>query len=285
MVKLNQEDILSHLTTSILGREIICLDMVDSTNSEARRRATEAAEGTIILSEEQTAGKGRQGRQWVSPRGKGIWLSLILKPEIQAHKVPQFTQIAAAAVCLALEQRGITKVEIKWPNDILVNGRKLSGILTEMQSKGKTVDHVVLGIGLNVNMNQQDFPQELQNQATSLFLETGKVWKRSQLIAEIINAFEPLYNLYVRDGDLIPTLDICRENSAVIGFRVLLHEKGVEREVEVLDLGPEGELIVRMADGEKVSIVSGEVSVRQVRQGDGSSVSLVSNIESEVIIK
>lgn len=285
MIKLNQEDILSHLTTSILGREIICLDMVDSTNSEARRRAAEATEGTIILSEEQAAGKGRQGRQWVSPRGKGIWLSLILKPEIQAHKVPQFTQIAAAAVCLALEQGGITKVEIKWPNDILVNGRKLSGILTEMQSKGKTVDHVVLGIGLNVNMNQQDFPEELQHQATSLFLETGKVWKRSQLIAEIINAFEPLYNQYVRDGDLIPTLDICREKSAIIGLSVLLHEKGVEREVEVLDLGLEGELIVRTADGKKVSIVSGEVSVRPVRQGDGSSVSLISNIESEVKTK
>ena len=263
MINLNQEDIQSYLTTSILGRIIICLDMIDSTNSEARRRATEAAEGTIILSEEQTAGRGRQGRQWISPRGKGIWLSLILKPEIKAHKVPQITQIAAAALCLTLEQKGIAKVEIKWPNDILVNGRKLSGILTEMQSRGSIVDHVVLGIGLNVNMDHQDFPEELQYQATSLLLETGQVWERSQLIADIINAFEPLYNQYVRYGDLSPILDICRERSALIGRHILIHEKGLERQAEVLDLGPEGELVVRMADGEKRSIVSGEVSVRQ----------------------
>ncbi len=256
------EDIQKNLTTALLGRKVIFLDRVDSTNSEARRRAPGETEGTIILSEEQTAGKGRQGRQWVSPRGKGIWLSLILKPEIQAHKVPQFTQIAAAALCLALEQKGITKLEIKWPNDILVNGRKLSGILTEMQSRAKAVDHVVLGIGLNVNMDRQDFPEELQHQATSLFLETEKVWDRSQLIAGIVNAFEPLYNQYVRDGDLSPTLDICRERSAVIGRHVLLYEKGVEREGEVLDLGSEGELIVKMDDGKKKSIVSGEVSLR-----------------------
>lgn len=262
MNNLNQKDILKHLTTSILGRQIICLDSVDSTNSEAKRRAPERSEGTIILSEEQTAGKGRQGRQWTSPRGKGIWLSLILKPDIDSQKVPQFTQIAAAAICMALEKKGIIKIEIKWPNDILVKGRKFCGILTEMQSRGKTVDHVVLGIGLNVNMNRQDFPEELQHQATSLFLETGQIWERPQLIAEIINEFEPLYSQYVSSGDLTSTLDICRQRSAVIGKRVILYHKGVDQEAEALDMGPEGELIVRMADGKIISLVSGEISLR-----------------------
>ncbi len=263
IINLNQQAIQNHLTASILGQKIICLDIVDSTNSEAKRQATEATEGTIILSEEQTSGKGRQGRDWISPRGKGIWLSLILKPNIQAHKVPQITQIAAAALYLALEQKGISKVEIKWPNDILIDGRKLSGILTEMQSRGSIVDHVVLGIGLNVNMDQHDFPEELQCQATSLFLETGEVWDRSQLIADIINTFEPLYNQYVRNGDLSPIIDICREKSALTGRQVILHEKGLELQAEVLDLGPNGELVVRMADGQKRFIVSGEVSVRK----------------------
>ncbi|KUO59506.1 MAG: hypothetical protein APF84_19590 [Gracilibacter sp. BRH_c7a] len=262
MSNLNQKDIQKHLTTSILGRKIICLDMVNSTNSEAKSRAPEAVEGTIILSEEQTAGRGRHGRQWISPKGKGIWMSLILRPRINAQKVPQITQIAAAALFLALNQMGIKKVEIKWPNDILVNGRKLSGILTEMQSKGNAVDHVILGIGLNVNMNRQDFPEDLQQQATSLYLETGKVWGRSQLIAEIINAFEPLYMQYVKAGDLSSTLNICKEESAVIGARVLLHNQNLEQEAEVLDLGPEGELIVRTADGTITSIVTGEVSLR-----------------------
>ena len=133
-------------TTSLPGPKIICLDVVDSTNSEARRRAPQETHGTIILSEEQTAGRGRQGRSWLSPRGKGIWMSLILKPDITAEKVPQFTQIAAAALCQALENKGLKSLEIKWPNDILVNSKKISGILTEMQSKGNAVEHVILGI-------------------------------------------------------------------------------------------------------------------------------------------
>lgn len=259
MVRLIDKDIQKHLTTSILGQEISCLDSVDSTNSEAKRRALEVKDGTIILSEEQTAGRGRQGRSWLSPRGKGIWMSIILKPDLTAEKVPQITQIAAAALCLVLEKKGILGVEVKWPNDILIDGKKLSGILTEMQSKGDSVDHVILGIGLNTNMTNQDFPEELQNQATSLYMETGISWERPALIADIINSFEPLYKQYVEYGDLSQTLDICRKKSAVIGTSVILHNKGKDQEAEVLDLGPNGELYVRLVNGEILNIVSGEI--------------------------
>lgn len=259
---LKPDDINQHSRTAVLGRKIICLPTVDSTNNECRRRAFYEDEGTIIFSEEQTCGKGRQGRGWSSPRNKGIWMSLLLKPDIPGQKVPQITQIGAAALCLALEEKGIYRARIKWPNDILLDGKKVSGILTEMQAKGTRAEYLILGIGLNVNLAGSDFPPELRGEATSLYLASGRLWDRAELAAGIINAFEPLYLNYVRDQDLNHTLEICRQRSAVIGKSVLLIKGGVSKPAQVLDLGSQGELIVQMADGKEKRIISGEISLR-----------------------
>jgi BirA family biotin operon repressor/biotin-[acetyl-CoA-carboxylase] ligase len=263
MIKiLKSDDISRHIRTAVLGRKIICLPTVDSTNKECRRRAFDEEEGTVIISEEQTGGKGRLGRGWCSPGYKGIWMSLLLKPDIPGERVPQITQIGAAALCLALEMKGINRAEIKWPNDILIDGKKVSGILTETQAKGERTEYVILGIGLNVNLAESDFLLELRSKATSLYLVSGRLWDRAELAAEIINAFEPLYLKYVRDNDLSHTLEVCRQRSAVIGKSVLLIKGGVSQPAQVLDLGSQGELIVRMADGQEERLVSGELSLQ-----------------------
>ncbi len=260
------DKITQDLRTKILGRKIIYLDTVDSTNSEGRRRFTPEGEGIVILSEQQTAGRGRLGREWTSPRNKGIWMSILLKPDQPPDRIPRLTMVGAAAVCLALEivepSLG-TKVQIKWPNDLLLGEKKVGGILTEMQVSGGKAQSVVLGIGLNVSLEEDDFPSELLMKATSLYLGTGRAYDREIIIAEILNSFEPLYQEF-SGGSIAKSLTICRQRSAVIGRNVILVNKGIVEEAEVLDLGPQGELVVKLAKGDIASVVSGEISLRML---------------------
>lgn len=261
--RLVSENIAQYLKTEFIGRKLYGLDTIDSTNSEVKRKSSVEAEGTVVFSEQQTAGRGRLGREWISPKGKGILMSLLLKPDLPPAKIPQLTMIGAAAIFLALENLDASlqdKVRIKWPNDILLGEKKIGGILTEMQANGDRVQSVVIGIGLNVSLQAADFPEELVMKATSLFLATGKVYERERLMAEILNCFEPLYLKFLK-GATKEFLAICRQRSAVIGKKVFLTEKGEGHEVEVLDLGPQGELIVKMANGKISSIISGEISL------------------------
>ncbi|NLI92288.1 MAG: biotin--[acetyl-CoA-carboxylase] ligase [Peptococcaceae bacterium] len=244
--------------------KIHCLDTIDSTNNECRRRAAEN-EGTVILSEEQTAGRGRQGRAWNSPKGKGVWMSLLLKPDLPTETIPQLTLVGAAAVCKAMEkEEGYfpDKIKIKWPNDIFIREKKAGGILTEMQISAGRIESVIQGIGLNVNLAAEDFPDELKALATSFLIETGKVYERERIIADILNHFEILYEKFLVGGELGEALHICRQNSAVIGRQVRLMNNGTETEAEVLDLGPRGELIVKLGNGRITSVISGEISLR-----------------------
>jgi len=273
------------LKTKTLGQKIISFTTVDSTNSEAKRRSADEPEGAVLLSEVQTAGRGRLGRQWLSPGGN-IWLTVLLKPELPATKIPSLTSVAAAAVCLALEQLRPSiadRLQIKWPNDILLNGRKIGGILTEMQVSAAKVQAVILGIGLNVNLKAEDFPEEIRSLASSIYLETGEIPSREQLIASILNSLEHLYFKFLED-DLSETLAVCRRKSAVLGRKIILIDhsgkptssgklersgspssqrpSGQIREAEALDLGSNGELLIRYENGEKASIISGEISLR-----------------------
>jgi len=269
METLSLSKINNFLRTKTLGQKIIIFTTVDSTNSEGKRRSADEPEGTVLLSETQSAGRGRLGRQWVSPYGKGIWLSVILKPELPAFKIPALTSVAAAAVCLALERvmpSQAEDIQIKWPNDILLNGRKIGGILTEMQVSAAKVQAVILGIGLNVNLETQDFPEEIRPLASSVYLETGQVLAREQIIAFILNYLEKLYFEFLKD-DLSETLAVCRSKSAVLGRKIFLIDHGGGsagqiRGAEALDLGPRGELLVRYEDGEEAAIISGEISLR-----------------------
>ncbi len=258
--------IAQYLHTKVIGRKIICLETIDSTNSELRRRACAEEEGTVILSEQQTGGRGRLGREWLAPKNKGIWMSVLLKPDLSPAEIPQLTLTGAAAICLALEKADASlcgQVTVKWPNDILLNGRKLSGILTEMQIRANTVQSIVLGIGLNLYQREEDFPPELGKEATSLLRETGKYYDSKMLTAEILNFLESLYNNFLEQGNISESLVICRQRSAVIGQKVILVDQEQKQEAEVLDLGTHGELVVRLPNGKVTSVISGEISLRR----------------------
>ncbi len=249
------------LKTEYIGKEIIHFNSIGSTNTEAKKIAYDKKEGTIIVGEEQISGKGRMGRSWVSTKGKGIWMSIILKPEISPVKVPQITQIAAAAVAKALEDLDVD-VNIKWPNDIIINGKKICGILTEMSAEINMVNYAVLGIGMNVNNKENDFLGELKNKASSLFIEGKKEYSRKDIFVGIINHFEVFYDEYVKKENIEEVLEICRTKSCVLGREIRMIEKGKEILADAIEIDENGELIVKLKDGNIKSIMSGEISIR-----------------------
>lgn len=262
---ISAEKMIAHLRTMTIGRSLICLESVDSTNSEIKRRDQGDREGTVVFSEEQTAGKGRQGQVWLSPKGKGLWMSILLKPHLSVEKIPQLNLVAAAAIALSLDNADSCldkKVLVKWPNDLFLNGKKICGILTETHLRENAARSVILGIGLNVNLEEEDFPPELKGIATSLLLETGHIYNREMIAASILNRFEELYLEYVDKGSLSRTLGICRERSAVIGKDVFLCHQGMQKQAHVWDIGPTGELLVSLDDGRELAVVSGEISLK-----------------------
>lgn len=256
------EEIKPYLNTKTIGKNIIHLDFVDSTNNEAKKLAALGEkEGTLIISEEQTMGRGRIGRNWASPKYKGIWMSLILKPDINPMYVAKVTQIGAAAVCKALLEMNI-KTLIKWPNDIVLNGKKVCGILTEMSAELNRVNYVIIGIGINVNTEEKDFSEEIRVMATSLKIEEGIHIERKELVAKILNNFEELYEEFLSNESIKSSIKICRENSALIGKDIRVIKREEELKGKALDLNEDGRLIVQYEDGTIEEIISGEISVR-----------------------
>lgn len=188
----------SHLKNSLF-EEIVYEPSVISTQLVAHKLEAEgAAEGTVIIADEQTGGRGRLGRVWFSPASTGIWMSVILRPKVELRKAPQLTLVTAIAVVRGIEKTTGLNVEIKWPNDLLIKGKKIAGILTEMQADPDQVNSVIIGIGINVN--QLDFPEEVKDTATSLYLETGKSSSRAEIIAHILNELQWLYEAYLTRG-------------------------------------------------------------------------------------
>ncbi len=258
--KLLPMDIKARLEEHNIGASILHFDSIDSTNNHAKKIAYEVQEGTIVISEEQLAGRGRMGKDWSSPRGEGIWMSIVLKPMIPPTEASMLTQVAAAAVCRAIRRTTGLPALIKWPNDIVVNGKKVCGILTEMAGELNEVSYIIVGIGINVNISY--FPEELRLKATSLLLEKKERVDRNDLTASIINEFAALYSAYITEKNFDVSLDICRVYSAVIGKTIYL-VKGEEREqVLALDITDEGLLKIRGGNGEEATIISGEVSIR-----------------------
>lgn len=249
------------LHTKYIGRNIQYFDTIDSTNIKAKEIAYESKKGTVVIAEEQTLGRGRLGRSWVSPKGKGIWMSILLKPKIDPMKVAKITQIGAAAVSLALQDLGIESF-IKWPNDIVINGKKLCGILTEMSCELNMINYVVMGVGINVNLDSEDFQGEVSKVGTSLKIETGKKVNRKELLGLFLNRFEELYIPFVERDDFSNTLKVCREKSILIGKEVKLIRGSEERKGKVVGLNDDGELEVDYGNGVIENVLSGEVSVR-----------------------
>nr|WP_295971642.1 biotin--[acetyl-CoA-carboxylase] ligase [uncultured Bacillus sp.] len=199
--KITANEIALGLKTTVLGHQIHYEETVDSTQRIASRLSLEGApEGTVIIAEEQTGGRGRMGRQFYSPKYSGVWLSIILRPKLPPQKAPQLTLIAAVAVVQAIEEVTSLRPEIKWPNDILIGGKKVTGILTEMQAESDRIDSVIIGIGINANQEPEDYPEDLQKVATSLYIESGTKVNRAELTRQLLLKLENLYHLYLKEG-------------------------------------------------------------------------------------
>lgn len=202
--QLSHGEVQAYLRTEALGRTLYVMDEVESTQLEAHRLVAEdAPHGTIVVAETQTAGRGRMMREWDSARRKGLWFTCIVRPNCLQHEAPQFTLIAAVAIVNAVKAiYPSLNPQIKWPNDILINGRKCTGILTEMVADPDRVRALLIGIGVNVNQRLEDFPEELQEIATSLWVELDAQGdlNRSELLAEILLYLEKYSELYLRNG-------------------------------------------------------------------------------------
>ncbi|MHB1255521.1 MAG: biotin--[acetyl-CoA-carboxylase] ligase [Dethiobacteraceae bacterium] len=253
------------LRTKILGKQIHYRRTMDSTNRLARELAAAgAAEGTVILSEEQLAGRGRLGRSWVSPAG-GIWLSLILRPQLAPHKAQLITLLAAVAAVEATQKTTGLVPGIKWPNDLLLGGRKLAGILTEVSAEMERVNYLVLGIGLNANLSAEHFQGELADSATSLLLELGQSVCRVRWVQNFLTLFEQAY-LATEEQGFASVLACWRRYSVTLGQDVIVSLGGRSVHGTALDIDEQGALLVKTVSGLE-TFLSGEVSLKDSREG------------------
>lgn len=245
------------------NKKIIYYKQLDSTNTEIHKLAAEGAEhGTVVVAGHQTAGKGRRGRNWESPAEENIYMSILLRPNFATTKAPMLTLVMACSVAEVLGLNGFSNVQIKWPNDLVLSGKKVCGILTEMHLCGTAIDHVVVGIGINVNTT--GFSAELVDKATSLRLECGKQVDKERIILDIVESFMEVYDRFVKEGDLAFLQE--KYNSMLVNrdreVRVLEPEN--EYTAYALGINQTGELVVRLEDGTKKNVYAGEVSVRGV---------------------
>lgn len=253
--KLIPEEISHKLGTKIIGRKIYSYETTDSTNDVAHRLAQSGAlEGTAVFSEGQSKGRGRMGRHWVSPKGKGIYFSFILRPDVSPAEAPKITLMSAVAVARAIRKITHLGALIKWPNDILINERKVCGILTEMSAEVNTVRYIVLGIGINVNTGKGDLPKE----ATSLKYEAGEEIPRVELAQEILRELERQYHIYKEKG-FKKIIDEWKGLSHTLGEEVKIVCQNRKIEGTAVDLDSSGALVVRLDTGFTDHITAGDV--------------------------
>lgn len=257
----SKEEILSENKTKQLGKKLIFLDTVDSTNEYAKKIAFDlSSDKTVIISDEQTVGKGRLGRTWASEKGTGIWMSIILKPDIQPAEAPKITQIAAAAMTLAIERVVACNIKIKWPNDLILSKGKVCGILTEMSAELGGINYVIVGIGVNVN--QVFFDEDIKDKAISIKQVIGNIVSRKDIVIAFLEIFENLYDDFINTESLSSTIEICKSHSLLINKEVRIITKASTRIVKVIDINDDGQLVVENEKLEKENIFYGEVSVR-----------------------
>lgn len=255
-----------HLTTKTFGRQYEYTLQVESTNSKARTLAMEGApQGTVVVAEEQVAGKGRVNRGWYSPYGKGLWFSLILRPSFLPVEAPKCTLMAAVALVKAFRQLGLKTAGIKWPNDILVGTHKLVGILTEMSGTMEEIAYIVMGIGINISTTEDELPDELKGIATSLAIEGLKVDRR-EAFAVILQCLENQYNKVLKEG-FHSTLEEWKMYSVTLNQEVEVRAPGNTYEGKAIDLDQDGNLLVQRPNGQVERIVAGDVSIRPAKVG------------------
>ena len=253
------EGIKNCLTTRFIGADIYLFDAIDSTNDHANKLAKQGAkEGTVVLSESQSKGKGRLGRTWFSPSGANIYLSVILRPQMPTSQITLLTFAAAIAVARAIRDVTGLDADIKWPNDILIKGKKVAGILSEMGAKSDTIRFVVIGIGINVNLDKKDIPSELMDKATSIKIESNNAIDRKNLICRVLENLEKWYNLFERNG----ANDIIKEWKSLaitIGRDVKVQSGNSFIEGRAVDIDENGALLIKDRNGVIQKVLSGDV--------------------------
>lgn len=246
-----------------VGRELVCLETVDSTNNEVKRRAVgEAPDGLAVVAEAQTGGRGRRGRSFVSPPGKGLYLSVLLKPKCPLAEVPAITAWSAVAVCNAIETVCGVRPGIKWPNDVILKGRKLCGILTELELEAETaaLRYVVVGIGVNISQTEADFGPDVAPVAVSLAQALGYTPRRAELARALLDSLEALYAEFPQAKQ--QWLERYRADCLTVGKPIRVLSAAGEREGTALGIDGEFALRVSWKDGGEETLSSGEVSVR-----------------------
>ncbi len=260
--KLKMNRIQDNLCTKRFGRSILFSHSVDSTNKWAEKLATYGArEGTVVIAETQTAGRGRSGKKWISPSG-GLWFSLILRPKLSPAETVKLTFVAGLAVAKVLQENFNLDVETKWPNDVLVNGRKICGILLEMNTTGEAVSFVVVGIGVNANFDAaKSFPEQLKKTATSLENELGRKVHLEKLFGALLERLEALYELFTKEG-FTSILEEWKKKAAFLGRHVEVTGRAENISGLALNVDHEGVLILRLEDGTIRRVFVGDVSLR-----------------------
>lgn len=259
---LSENELKSIRRTEWVGQEIFYFPVVDSTNTKAKQLAEEGyPSGTLVVAEQQDAGKGRRGRSWESPRGTGIFMTLMLKPDINPGNASMLTLVAALAVSAGITKCTGRPAGIKWPNDIVMNKKKVCGILTEMSAQFDYVNHIVIGIGINVH--NDTFPKEISHMATSLYLETKEHLNRAALIEEIWEQFERYYAVFLETEDLSGLVKEYNAHLVNLHQSVKVLDPKEPYEGKALGITPRGELIVDTWESRKL-VSAGEVSVRGI---------------------
>jgi len=249
------------LRTDFIGKEIHHHRQVSSTQEAAKGLAAEGAkEGTAVIAEIQARGKGRRGREWHSPAG-GVYMSVILMPQMSPARAPLLTLLAGVAVAKVLRHLYDLKAELKWPNDVMVDDRKICGILTEMTAETEAVDYCIVGIGINANIKLADFPSKFRETTTSLKEELGKNVSRAELVRRLLEEMERLYNVF-REGGPAPILKEWKALTNTLGALVRITDTGVI-EGRAVDVDQDGALIVELADGSLKRVIAGDVSLRR----------------------
>jgi BirA family transcriptional regulator, biotin operon repressor / biotin---[acetyl-CoA-carboxylase] ligase len=253
------EEVSLYTGEGTFGKKVTYKTSVKSTQEIAHTLAREGAvEGSIVIADEQTGGRGRLGRAWQSPSGTGIWMSLILRPEIPLQKAPQLTLLIAVAASRAIEKVTGLEAAIKWPNDLLIKGKKVAGILTELQAEADSIHSVIVGIGMNVNQEKKHFSEEISEIATSLAIEGGKNYKRAEIAGAVLQEIENLYRSYLDKGFAVIKL-LWEARAYSLGKRITARSVTGSITGYAKGITDEGVLLLEDDNGEIHSIYSADI--------------------------
>ena len=258
---LAEQEIRSGLATTRMGHTIHLLQTVDSTNDEAQALAVRGAqEGAVVIADSQRHGRGRMGRVWASPPGVGVYLSVVLRPAIPPHDAPSLALLAAVAVAEAIEEVAGLAARIKWPNDLIVRGRKVGGVLGEVAADASHLHYVIVGMGINVNQTEESFDGELRHTATSLRIETGRSLDRTALIRSLCEALDRWYDRFLSEGPA-PVLERLRRSCLTLGRQVVVRSGDQELRGLAVDLDGSGALLIQAADQGLHRLFAGDVTL------------------------